>query len=41
MTIEDDEGGMVRDVIVLPDGRYLIFYAFDDADDGNDREEQQ
>lgn len=31
---DDDEPGLVKDEITLPDGRYLIYYTFPEADDG-------
>jgi hypothetical protein len=27
---DDDERGMIKEEILLPDGRYLIYYRFDD-----------
>jgi hypothetical protein len=38
MSGEGAEPGMIRERATLPDGRYLIFYTFDDeaADDGDE-----
>jgi hypothetical protein len=30
--VNDAEPGLIKDEITLPDGRYLIYYTFDDSD---------
>jgi hypothetical protein len=36
---DDAEPGLIKDEITLPDGRYLIYYTFDDAPDSEDPRE--
>jgi len=36
MSAETPEPGMVKEEIILPDGRYLIYYTFSPANEAGD-----